>query len=99
MTAVELESIRRLAIKPGETLVATLPRDTDPQTFHKVKDAIAGHLPYGVKLILMLAHVELQVIGPDASDSDEGRDDTRAAIGCATRAASGDHADQHTPHL
>jgi hypothetical protein len=61
---IELESIRRLDIKPGEYLVVTLPADTWRETVHQIREQMEAHLPEGVKLMLMSANVELSVLCP-----------------------------------
>lgn len=61
---IEVESIRRLDIKPGETLVVTLPAGTPAEDVQRIRDLILDHVPDGVKLMLVSADVDLSVLCP-----------------------------------
>lgn len=59
---IEVESIRRLDVKPGETLVVTVPDDLTEQEIHDTRDALLKNLPDGVAAIVMNRDVELSVV-------------------------------------
>jgi hypothetical protein len=59
---IELESIRRVDIKPGETLVATLPGTATRQEVEEVRDSLHRLLPDGVKVLVVNSNVDLNVI-------------------------------------
>jgi hypothetical protein len=59
---IELESIRRVDIKPGETLVATLPAGATRQEVEEVRDSLHRLLPDGVKVLVGNSNVDLNVI-------------------------------------
>lgn len=63
--AIELESIRRLDIKPGETLVATIPPSATMQDLATVKAALESTLP-NVKVLVVTSNVDLQVLCPSS---------------------------------
>lgn len=62
---IELESIRRLDIRAGETLVATLPANATLATLHEVKAKLQAELP-NVKLLVVSHNVDLQVLCPSS---------------------------------
>lgn len=66
---IELESIRRLDIKPGETLVATLPRDARPEHAEMVSAHLKDMVPDGVKVLVVTEDVDLTVLSADQCPS------------------------------
>lgn len=62
---IELESIRRLDIKPGETLVATLPRDAHPRDIERAAEVLKDRLPDGVEVLVVSGNVDLSVLSAD----------------------------------
>lgn len=66
---IELESIRRLDVKPGETLVATLPEGVTRQEWAQVRDALAEYVPEGAKLLVVSGVVDLSVLSADPCPS------------------------------
>jgi hypothetical protein len=65
---IEVESIRRVDIKPGEILEVTLPPGTDADTAQRVHALLTAELP-DVKILLMSAGVDLQVLCPSSRAS------------------------------
>lgn len=62
---IELESIRRLDIKPGETLVVRVPtRDT--AAIREARDGLIAALPRGVKVLVIGPDVDLSVLCPSS---------------------------------
>lgn len=59
---IELESIKRLDIKPGETLVATLPAAMTHADMLRVKDHLVAALPPDVRLFVTSTDVDLSVL-------------------------------------
>jgi hypothetical protein len=72
---IEVESIRRLDVKPGETLVITLPHHLSAQEMDELRVKIEDRLPDGVKALLTSPDVELTVVaaGPLTSDDEPMR--------------------------
>jgi hypothetical protein len=62
---IGVESIRRLDVKPGETLVVTLPEGTRREDWTLVRDALTEYLPDGAKLLVVSGNVDLGVISAD----------------------------------
>lgn len=62
---IEVESIRRLDIKPGETLVATLPISATPNHAAQAYAELKARLPDDVK-VLVVSGVELTVLCPSS---------------------------------
>lgn len=67
--AIEVESIRRLDIKPGELLVATLPARATRQEMDQVRVGLQQHLPDGVRLVIMSEDIELSVVADGCPSS------------------------------
>ena len=68
-TKLELEDIRRLDIKPGQYLVATLPQGVTPRDTERVRAALKDGLPDGVN-VLVVVGVDLMVLNPqDLTDA------------------------------
>lgn len=63
---IELESISRLEIKPGETLVVRVDLRLSQAEALDVKRRIQPHLPDGVKLLVVGEGVDLQVVARDS---------------------------------
>lgn len=59
---IEVESIERLDVQPGETLVVTLPSDCLFEDVVRVKDEFQDRLPEGVKLLVLNGAVRLGVV-------------------------------------
>ena len=61
---IELESISRLDIKPGEMLVVTLREGTTPKAMQRVRDTLLDFVPADVKLLIVSHSVDLSVLCP-----------------------------------
>lgn len=59
---IELESIRRLDIKPGETLVVRFDQHITDQFAKDAKERIRPNLPDDVKLLVLGPGIELEVV-------------------------------------
>lgn len=59
---IELESIRRPDIKPGEILVARVPRDTPASRVQEMADTLRSRLPAGVEALVITDDVDLQTL-------------------------------------
>lgn len=66
---IEVESIRRLDIKPGETLVVGLPERATQQDMDQVRAALTDRVPDGVKLLIVSSNVDLDVLAADPCPS------------------------------
>lgn len=64
---IELESIRRLDIKPGEILVAGLPDGATAETGARVKAALEAAVPDGVNVLVKSASIDLSVVACPSS--------------------------------
>lgn len=62
---IELESIKRLDIRDGETLVATLPSTATMQDCDRAKAALESTLP-NVTVLVVSAGIDLQVLCPSS---------------------------------
>lgn len=72
-TAADLlpvESIARLDVKPGETLVVRCCRSTRPQDAATLRRQAEANVPDGVKVLIVASDIELSVI----TARDEGDD-------------------------
>lgn len=63
---VELESIRRLDIRAGETLVVTLPEGATAQYAQQVHAALAAIVSPLVEIAVVSHGVDLQVLCPSS---------------------------------
>lgn len=68
---IPVESIKRLDVRPGDTLVVTVPDDTDPKTFNLIADAFDGRMPDDVKVVVVTAGIEMQVVTPEGGGDRE----------------------------
>lgn len=59
---IEVESIRRLDIKPGETLVVGLPKGSTPEMAERARAAVKECIPPGVAILVLTNDVDLSVI-------------------------------------
>lgn len=59
---IEVESIRRLNVRPGEVLVVTLPGDTSRDQFDAIRAAMAERLPDGIDFLVVNDRVQLGVV-------------------------------------
>jgi hypothetical protein len=61
---IKIESIRRVDVKPGETLVIRLPEETflNPDGLARLRQELEANLPDGVKTLIVKAGVELEVV-------------------------------------
>jgi hypothetical protein len=66
---IEVESIRRLDIKPGETLVVGLPEGTRPEHVPPIRTVLEENMPDDVKLIFVSHGVSLGVISRECPSS------------------------------
>ena len=66
---IEVESIRRLDIKPGETLVVGLPERATREEMEQVRATLPNYLPDGVKVLITSANIELSVVGDGCPSS------------------------------
>lgn len=62
---IELESIKRLDIRDGETLVVTLPQGADAEYAQQAQAALSAELP-NVKVLVVSHGVDLQVLCPSS---------------------------------
>lgn len=58
---IEVEKIQRLDIKPGETLVVTVPSTTTDQRLKEMGDLIRDAIP-GIDVLFMSSAVKLSVV-------------------------------------
>lgn len=66
---VEIGSIKRLAIKPGETLVVKVHRrHLTQQEADGVKTSVAPCLPDGVRLLVHAEDMELSVVSAESAE-------------------------------
>jgi hypothetical protein len=73
---IEVESIKRLSIKSGETLVLQLPESMDMATVEATQDRVLRELPDwlgipDVRLLVLHGDIELTVISEGADDAAE----------------------------
>lgn len=65
---IEIESIARLDVKPGETLVVNLGnRLITVEQRNQIADTVRQHMPEGVEVLITIGDVELKVIGKDSA--------------------------------
>lgn len=62
---IEVESIKRLDIGAGETLVVTLPQGVDAEYAQRAQSALSAELP-NVKVMVVSHGVALQVLCPSS---------------------------------
>lgn len=62
MKTFTVEDIRRLDVKPGETLVASVAADTTPDMARSLHEALLDGLPDGVKVLVVAGEVDLSVV-------------------------------------
>jgi hypothetical protein len=60
---LELEDVRRLDIKPGQILVATVPDHTTIQQAEQIRDHLRTELP-DIKVMVVSHNLELMVLNP-----------------------------------
>lgn len=60
--AIPVESIKRLDIKPGDVLVATLPGHIAPEAWKRLAEYLTAQLPESVRLIFVTNDVDLRVV-------------------------------------
>jgi hypothetical protein len=65
VTTIEVEEIRKLAVRPGETLVVTVAASTSVEMASRIHEILIERLPDGVDVIVMAGHVELNVVSAD----------------------------------
>lgn len=65
---IPLQSISRLDIQPGETLVVHMHRVLSQQAAHDVRQRILPHLPDGVRLLVLGSDIELATLVCDHGD-------------------------------
>ena len=66
---IEVESIQRLDVKPGETLVVRLPERTTSEVARQVKAAVEAAVPDGVQVLITSANIELTVVADGCPSS------------------------------
>jgi hypothetical protein len=59
---IEVDSIARLDIKPGETLLVTVPTPTSRDEVHAIRDAFMTQLPEGVRVLIKSGDIEVSVV-------------------------------------
>ena len=59
---IEIESIRRLDVKPGETLCIKLPGRESASELARLRALVQENLPDGVKLLLLMPDVDVFVV-------------------------------------
>lgn len=67
---LELEDIRRLDIRPGQILVATLPEGATPQEADQVHEILKAKLPNGVNVLVKTSNADLMVLNPEQLTDD-----------------------------
>jgi hypothetical protein len=65
---IEIESIRRLDVKPGETLVFTLGRDITRENFDEAVQALESRVPTGVKVLVLSGPIDISVVANSEAD-------------------------------
>lgn len=65
--AFNIESIRRLDVRPGETLVVTVRDPVSREEFERLVSDIRPKFPDGIKVLFVTANVELGVVSADTS--------------------------------
>lgn len=69
--SIPIESIRRIDVKPGETLLVRMPIDyMDPDEIDNATELLQGALPDGVKILITNTNVEFAVASVVAGDSE-----------------------------
>lgn len=58
---IEIEEIKKLDVRPGETLIVTLPDDTDEMEMTRVRRIFRDEIP-NVHLIVTTRDVKLEVV-------------------------------------
>lgn len=66
---IEVESIQRLDINPGETLVVGLPDRATSEEAARVKAAVEAAVPAGVQVLIKSANIELTVVADGCPSS------------------------------
>lgn len=66
---IEVESIQRLVINPGETLVVGLPDGATAEEAARVKAAAESAVPDGVTVLVKSANIELSVVADGCPSS------------------------------
>ena len=61
---IELESIKRLDIKPGEILMVGLPEGARPEAVPPIRAMLEEAMPDGVTMIFVSHDVSLGVVSP-----------------------------------
>lgn len=62
---IEVESIRRLDVGVGETLVFTLPDRLSMKEIDDLREKVEAHLPAGVRVLFTAPGVEMTVVVAD----------------------------------
>jgi hypothetical protein len=62
---VPVQDIKRLNVKPGETLLATVPHDLDLIDTENVRAQLQSLLPQGVKVAVVSRDLDLRVVSPE----------------------------------
>lgn len=65
MEKIEIESVERLDVRPGDVLLVTVPVGTSPQDVEAVRNAFETRLP--VRALVKTADVQVVVVGEDAA--------------------------------
>jgi hypothetical protein len=63
VTAIEIEDIKRLDVKPGDVLLVTVPREMSSEAAQRVANAFETTLP--VRAIIKTSDVRVEVVGPE----------------------------------
>ncbi|SDT69500.1 hypothetical protein [Jiangella sp. DSM 45060] len=63
---IEVESIARLDVRPGESLIVTVPNDFDAADADHVHRALRERLPAGVNVVIVQAGITFQVVAQEA---------------------------------
>lgn len=64
---IGIESIQRLDVKPGETLVVTLSDGVTQEAFERMADVLRQKLPADVKLLIVNEAVKFGVVSSEAA--------------------------------
>jgi hypothetical protein len=68
---IPLESIKRLDVHPGETLIITVPDDLDQHELHVLRERLKAEIPEGVRVLIVPPSMDVQVVANAAESTEE----------------------------
>ena len=68
---IEVESIRRMVVNPGETLVVTLEKPTQEQAEY-IRHRMRDYLPDGVGILVVSSDITLNVVASSTLPATDG---------------------------